>query len=1072
MTGEHAANMDDWATFVAKTLVPRRRPETLRRQRLIDRVADRAPGGIAVVRAPAGFGKTTLLVDVAHEIAGAVCWVSLDQWDSDVSTFLQYLRLAIRRSPAGTKVRNEADLAQQEPRAVLAGLLGALADFAGDAWIFLDDFHEVASSEDLSLLVDYVGRRLPPNCRLILGSRTPPNLPSLPKLQLEGRAVELGPTDLAFTPDEIRECYISLRGHDISDEEARAIFTATQGWPAGVALIYRHDQLAHLAEAPSNLSDYLAAEILARLPEQLRTFALATSIFDVLEAGACEAVTGERHAEELLQSLEKSGAPVMSVSGPAHEYRVHPLFRDFLRNRLREDPAEYQKLNWSAASWLAARGRMSEAIWHFVQSEDWGAACDLILEEAPGAYRLGRWHAITSWLERIPQSELHRRPRVRLWHARILARFGQSDDALRIVSETVDQLSGGEPALVAELETIRGTCLRLKGDIARARGACERAVHLAATGNTTVEVMAQARKQLGLVFFVTGSHEEAARELRAALDTYEQRGDLEEIAFVSGCLGSSLGSLGLFVESLSHLERARRAWHHLNNTKELSWVLNNLAVIYLWMGQADRAGELLLDSLGKARESGHRRAEAYSLVSLADLDLRTDDHTAALARYDESLTIATEMNDNTLLALALIGLAAAHQAAGDGGQAELLIHRVLADARERQSPYELGLGQLSLGKLRRWQGNLPDAIAAFEASATLLEAVNAKRELAESLFHLAGSRLAARHMRRYLKADLEKLAAVAGELTQDAFLLEACRKAPAVAEYAASRRIAGGFYRDLLRRGQTPAKDGTSTIARRHHGQLPLVEVTTLGDVEIRLDGRPVMELEWESEKSKEMFLLLLMTGQSMRRDQLIAALWPDTGGKKARSVFHSTLHRLRRALYSECAVESAGTYSLNTAGTFSCDALELQRVLRSLEDLAEDDPRFAELLHSACNIYNGPFAPALDAEWADSIRNGLEREFLEAASKLSEILLRRGNHSGAAEVCTKLLTHDPYNEAACFRLMTAEAASGSYDSAVYTYRQYAEMLARDIGDRPGRAITDLYTEIRDHLGHATSQPP
>jgi DNA-binding SARP family transcriptional activator len=55
---------------------------------------------------------------------------------------------------------------------------------------------------------------------------------------------------------------------------------------------------------------------------------------------------------------------------------------------------------------------------------------------------------------------------------------------------------------------------------------------------------------------------------------------------------------------------------------------------------------------------------------------------------------------------------------------------------------------------------------------------------------------------------------------------------------------------------------------------------------------------------------------------------------------------------------------------------------------------------------------------------------------------------------------------------MTAKAASGSYDSAVHTYREYAEMLARDIGDRPGRVITDLYTQIRDQLGHATSQPP
>ncbi len=1066
--------MNDRGAFIAKTLVPRRRPETLRRQRLLDSVIRCPPGGLAVVRAPAGYGKTTLLVDIARETNGAVCWISLDQWDSDLPTFLRYLRLSIRRalSPDGP-VR--ANIARQDPRTVLGGLTALLADFDGGAFIFLDDFHEVANSRDIAPLVDYLARRLPSNCRLIIGSRTPPALPSLPKMRLDGRAIQIDAPELAFTADEIKQYYQLFRERDISDDEAFAILKSTQGWPAGVALLRYREPPDELPDASVALSEYLAAEVFDRLPDQLRTFMLSTSALDVLDAEACESITGRKDAEKLLETLERSGVPVIGVHGPVSEYRVHPLFRDFLRTKLRrEDPQRYRELNKDAARWLVARGRHAEAIRHFAQSEDWDATCDAILEEASQAYRLGRWHAITSWLDTIPRGELRRRPRLRLWEARILARFGQSDDALRVVSEIIDQLDGSDEVLLAELETIRGTSLRVKGDITRAQAACERAVALAARGNAPVEVLAQARKQLGLVFFVTGSFEEAAREFRAGLDIYEQRGDVDETAFISGCLGSALGSLGLFAESLPHFERARKAWRKLNNLKELSWVLNNLAMVYVWMDQPERARELFLDSLGKARQSGHQRAEAYSLASLADLDLQAGDHAAALSGYEEALTIATDTGDMTLSTYALIGLADAHRAAGDPARAELIIHRVLADAQERKSPHELGLGQLALGKLRRRQGKVDDAIASFEAAVTLFGAVNAKRELAEALFHLAESRLATRRQRTQLKDDLEKLAAAARELTHDAFIVKACREAPAVAEYGISKRIAASFYRDLLRRSRPQAapRGGPLRTERGARDRLPTVEVVALGDAEVRLDGRPVMELEWESEKSKEMFLLLLMSAQPMRRGELIAALWPDTGGKRATSVFHSTLHRLRRALYSECVVESGGTYALNPSGSFQCDALEFERLLQRAEGSGEESPRCTDILRTAFNLWRGAFAPDLDAEWADTIRTKLEREFLDTAARLSDMLLKRGDSGETAAVCSRLLAYDPYNEAACFRLMRAQTASGLYDSAVYTFRRYAETLERDVGDRPGRAIMEFYTQIRDRLGQSTAQPP
>jgi DNA-binding SARP family transcriptional activator len=170
--------------------------------------------------------------------------------------------------------------------------------------------------------------------------------------------------------------------------------------------------------------------------------------------------------------------------------------------------------------------------------------------------------------------------------------------------------------------------------------------------------------------------------------------------------------------------------------------------------------------------------------------------------------------------------------------------------------------------------------------------------------------------------------------------------------------------------------------------------------------------------------------------------------------------------------MESTGTYVLNPSANFDCDALEFQHLLQLAKEIPDGDPRCPDIIRSAFDLYGGAFAPVLDAEWADTIRTKLEREFLDAAARLSDILLEQSDNGGAAAVCSRLLDYDPYNEAACYRLMRAQAASGLYDSAVHTFRRYAETLERDIGDQPGRAIGELYAQIRDRLGQGTAQPP
>ncbi|HEU4759719.1 MAG TPA: BTAD domain-containing putative transcriptional regulator [Dehalococcoidia bacterium] len=1026
------------------------------------------------MRAPAGFGKTTLLVDLAHEAPGGVCWLSLDEWDRDPATFLQYLRLSVSRRFGARAAGRGQRAPKAEPRAVLSEIAARIDRSPEETWIFLDDFHYLGGSGEVEAAVDYLTRWLPSNCRLVLASRVHPALPSLPRLRLDGKVLEVGPSDMSFTADEIRHYYLSVRKETISSDQAERLLRLTQGWPAAVALAKDIDRSAQDETGPSlQASEYLAAEIFERLPEALRQLLLWSSVFDAVEADGCDQILGRDDSARQLRALEQHNVPLMRVDGAAPSYRVNPLLRDFLRAKLRsESPDLYRALNQKAASWQAGRGRTSEAIWHSSQAGDWESVEALVREEAPRAYRGGRWQTVTSWLEMVPGDELRKRKPLRLWEARVLARLGQADHALQVVSESVDGLTEAQSALLAEFETIRSTALRLKGELAWSLASARRAVDLAITGNAPIDVLAEARKQLGLALAAQGSFEEAIKEFRGVLDISEQRGDLEESAFLSACLGSALGSLGRLSEAVPHLEKARRQWDRVGNSKELSWALNNLAMVYLLMGYTERGRELFSDALREARAGGLQRAEAYALVSLADLDRQGGEFRAALDRYEEAIALAAGLEEMALATHANSGLSYTYCEMGDLARAEALARQVLASAEERQSAYEQGLGRLALGKVSRRQGRVDEAIGAFSAAAALFDTVGARKEQAEALYHIADASLLAKRSRRIVRESLERLAALARGLGHDHFLVQVVVQAPAAAQYGVSKRIGAAFYRELLQR-TAPRRPPTAERRGVHVADsgLPVVEVVALGEFAVRMNGRLVMDYEWESEKSKELLLLLLSQERSLRRDEIVAALWPESAGARAISGFHSCLYRVRHALYSESIVESGRAYCLNPAGSFEYDVQEFERLVARARGSGEE-PAGEDALRRAVDLYNGPFAPGIESEWVQTRRLRLEDRFLDAAAKLADKLLDQREFRGAAEACKRLLEYDPYNEAACHKLMRACALAGDQEAALIAYRRFSEALEADLGERPAEGLTRLYAAIRKRIGRTANSPP
>ena len=106
--------------LATKLHVPGPRPDLVPRPRLAERLDEGLARGLALVCAPAGYGKTVLLADWARRGPLPVAWLSLDAGDNDPARFWRHGVAALDRVRPGHR-RTGGPAARPAGAAVVRG---------------------------------------------------------------------------------------------------------------------------------------------------------------------------------------------------------------------------------------------------------------------------------------------------------------------------------------------------------------------------------------------------------------------------------------------------------------------------------------------------------------------------------------------------------------------------------------------------------------------------------------------------------------------------------------------------------------------------------------------------------------------------------------------------------------------------------------------------------------------------------------------------------------------------------------------------------------------------------------
>lgn len=1064
-----------------KVILPRRRPDILSRQRLISYLDELSDNRLIIIAAPAGYGKTSLLIDFAHQNQMPVCWLSLDTMDAEPQRFIAGFISAIQVVfPNFGRNSIPALNAMPQERLNLDSLVSLIVNDIYETIdehfiLVIDDYHLVEHVQEVNYFINRFLLLADENCHVFISSRRLLPLADMPLLVARSMVGGIGFEELAFQPEEIRNLFLQNFGISLSEQQVEELSNLTEGWITGLVLSTQveNGQIRTRFQAKKvagvSIYDYLAQQVLEQQREELKKFLYRTSLFEEFDIRICEEVLGkglnlQMDWQLLMEEVQRNNLFVLPVIEEDRIWlRYHHLFRDFLQNRLfKEFPDEGQRILNRLSEYYQEVGEWERAYQIYERIGNKEAKARLI--ERAGAIMVSKGRILTlqAWLEDLPSLYIERSPLLLSIQGVVRVMLGDVRSGIEAFNLSLTLCPEAETKLYAHTLIRRSGAYRMQGDYARALEDAEKALQVLSHLPAEKHLYATALHAKGTVLHYLGKINQSLSWLIQARDIFFDLGDEESAAKVA----MEIAMVYRYLGSLEHAEKIYKdTLLFYQSSGNLIWqanLLNNLGVLHSLAGMYETALEELEKAIQYARLGGYSRLEAYALTSLGDLFKDVGAFVEAEQAYQKATQLIQQVEDQFLRFYLTLVRSDLQLIRNQITEAENILNSAWQAAVDAGSLYEEALCKWIAGKIaiskedyEAARRNLEEAETYFSLERHHVEAIRCRMLLLAVVVRMGDEIELKRRMEELLPVvqdvKFHHLIGSSGEalgrvLQDEDMLPEAVR-------------VLSVPFLKVIRQHARHLPNARKQIRQRSQEvpvSPPELTILTFGRIQISLGDHIITGMEWRSQTARDLMLLLMLHPEGLTKEQIGLIFWPDISPAELRIRFKNTIYRLRHAAGKDVVVFEDDIYYFNRAMDYEADFETFNREIQ-LAGLARKPEQEISHYRRAVELYKGDFLPEINEEWVLVERERLHQKYITALKRLVELYLETSQPVEALVFANKYLQFDPVNEHIHQLMMRCYASMGNVNMVVKQYKALSALLEKELGSEPSPQTITLY---------------
>jgi ATP/maltotriose-dependent transcriptional regulator MalT/DNA-binding SARP family transcriptional activator len=1065
--------------ILSKVRLPQRRPRILKRVRLLDMLHQNIHRKLNFISAPAGYGKTTIMVDFANDVDAEVCWYHIGFDDTDLVSFFKHVIAAFHQNftdfgkGLGDLISSGAGLSA--PRSLASELVNEIQDQIDDFCVLvLDDYHLVDS---ISPIVDFIEAFLefmPDQLRIIIGSRSIYGVPTA-TLFIREDVSTIGAEELRFQADELQTLTRQHYRFKLNDEQANELVNISEGWIVAILLAIRGKKpnisLPKIKGATDQVFTFLAEEVINTLPDDVKSFMLSTSILDEFNEDICNNILDTCDSELMLGEIEGRNLFVTRIeTKEGISYRYHQLFAEFLKGQLKETQADrLGELHCRAAEWYYDHQEWRLAIHHKLAGEDYTEAAKWMDQVAEHFYIIGQRNLISNWYEILAREKdlVASAPILLLYYSKMLFDEGdlaKAEDLLNIAEPVFQRLK--QHAHLANLLVSRGGIRRCQNNFGDAIKLADKAQKQIERNKVDRYQWYQAERLKGFSLYLSGEIDQAIDHLNTAVREFRRlMTSSEEYLFSKFAhdLIMTLTDMGFIFISECRIFEAQTAFLEAMqvskkvrvNQGDLAMTGNNLAYLYYQLGQYREAWRIYDQALEAAFTAQYNQTIVNILDGRGDLLRDIDEWILAEESYNQAIQLGMGGENEFWLGNTFLGLAELERLRQNFNES---LHFIREAARVRSDPIEspkyrihMASVYLSMGQVELAVEELTQVLnGGHEFDGTEQEQILATFLLAHGNYLLGDRQNAEMLLKRVLSG--------AARLGYDQFLVVYGRRAKAFIDDA-RKTVSSPQFNSLCKR----INEFKSGLGHFHgpetQAESPdlVLEIQGFGPSLVRRNGKMIPNSAWKSSRARALFFYIL-DHQKVRKEDIALEFWPDFSTARVSSNFHTTLWRVRKALGgSEVIAYDDDFYYFRPEVSVWYDVAEFERLVGKAKSTDISIQERVNLWRETVELYHGEFLDDLFMDWIDFRRLSLREAYLTTILNLAISEFNLARYVEAKDLCNRAIRIDPYRDDIHLLMMKCFVESGSPSAAKAHYQSYRSHLHDELNIEPAQDLQDYY---------------